>query len=256
VADCCLLQALGLAEVMVIRPVRVAILATGDELKLPGEALGPGAIYESNRLALVQMLQPHPVEITDLGIVPDQPEQLRTILADAASQHDLVISTGGVSVGTADYTRTILSELGEVEFWKVAMKPGKPVAFGRLNQALFFGLPGNPVSAVVTAHQLLLPALSDLAGQHYPEPLQLSAQLTAPIRKRPGRMEWQRVQLHATQNEQGLWQHHATPITGQGSHMIWSLSQANAYCVLGAEQGDLVAGEWVHITAFDAALWR
>jgi molybdopterin molybdotransferase len=101
-----------------------------------------------------------------------------------------------------------------------------------------------------------LPALSDLAGQQYPEPLQLSAQLTAPVRKQPGRMEWQRVKLAASLNEQGLWQHHATPISGQGSHMIWSLSQANAYCVLPAEQGDLATGDWVHVTPFDTALWR
>lgn len=256
VADCCLLQALGVAEIAVIRPVRVALLATGDELKTPGESLQPGAIYESNRLALRHMLQPHPVVISDLGIVADQPEQLRRVLAEAATTHDLVISTGGVSVGAADYTHDILAELGQVEFWRVAIKPGKPVAFGRLGSALFFGLPGNPVSAVVTAHQLLLPALAQLAGQHYPEPIQLSAKLTAALRKRPGRMEWQRVQLQGSQDAHGRWHHQATPIAGQGSHMIWSLSQANAYCVLSADQGDLAAGDWVHIVPFDAALWR
>jgi len=256
VADCCLLQALGVETVEVIRPVRVALMATGDELKSPGETLGPGAIYESNRLALRQMLAPHPVDITDLGIIPDQPEQLRQVLSTAAEHHDLVISTGGVSVGAADYTRAILTELGNVEFWKVAIKPGKPVAFGRLNQALFFGLPGNPVSAVVTAHQLLLPALAQLAGQPYLEPIHLSARLTAPLSKRPGRMEWQRARLHATQNTQGVWEHHATPITGQGSHMIGSLSQANAYIIIAAEQGNLATGEWVHVVPFDAALRR
>lgn len=256
VADCCLLQALGVKDIAVLRPVRVALLATGDELKTPGESLGPGAIYESNRFALMQMLQPHPVVISDLGIVADQPEQLRHVLAQAATSHDLIISTGGVSVGAADYTRDILAELGQVEFWRVAIKPGKPVAFGRLGSALFFGLPGNPVSAVVTAHQLLLPALAQLAGQHYPEPVQLSARLTTDLRKRPGRMEWQRVKLHCSQDAQGLWQHQATPILGQGSHMLWSLSQANAYCVLSAEQGDLAAGDWVHVVPFDSALWR
>lgn len=256
VADCCLLQALGMSKVTVIRPLRVAILATGDELKVPGETLVPGAIYESNRLAITQMLAPHPVHLTDLGIVPDQPEQLRQVLAHASTQYDLIISTGGVSVGAADYTRSVLTELGSVEFWKVAIKPGKPVAFGRLGNALFFGLPGNPVSAIVTAHQLLLPALAQLAGQVYPEPTPLSAQLTAPLRKRPGRMEWQRVQLRAEPNDQGRWQHWAKPISGQGSHMLWSLSQANAYCILPAEQGDLETHDWVHVVPFDAALWR
>lgn len=254
VAELALLGALGLQTVPVIRPLRVALLATGDELRQPGDLLGPGDIYESNRLALRLMLRQQPVTLTDLGIIPDDPDALRMALRSAMQTHDVVISTGGVSVGAADYTRDILEELGQINFWKVAMKPGKPVAFGRLGEGWFFGLPGNPVSAVVTAHQLLLPALRRLAGRPDVAPLALTATATAAFRKKPGRLDFQRARLSQRQDDQGAWVHEVVPAPGQGSHMLWSLCQANAYCVLPAEAGDVAPGDPVTVVPFDGAL--
>ncbi|MFY0665453.1 MAG: molybdopterin molybdotransferase MoeA [Natronospirillum sp.] len=250
VADIGLLAAMGIAEVEVIRPLRIALFATGDELKEPGATLKPGQIYESNRIALTHLLKSLPVEITNLGILPDDPELLRETFLAAADSHDIVISTGGVSVGDADYTREILQEIGEIAFWKLAIKPGKPVAFGRLNNAWFFGLPGNPVSALVTAHQILLPALRYMAGQEWQEPFRLKAVATKTFRKKPGRMDFQRAIL--TRNHAGDWE--AEPTSGQGSHMLLCFTQANGYAVIPAEDGDIPIGGEVTVVPFGADL--
>lgn len=250
VADIGLLAAMGIAEVEVIRPLRIALFATGDELKEPGVTLKPGQIYESNRIALTHLLKSLPVEITNLGILPDDPTLLRETFLAAADSHDIVISTGGVSVGDADYTREILQEIGEIAFWKLAIKPGKPVAFGRLNNAWFFGLPGNPVSALVTAHQILLPALRYMAGQEWQQPFQLKAVATKTFRKKPGRMDFQRAIL--TRNHKGDWE--AEPTSGQGSHMLLCFTQANGYAVIPADSGDIPIGSEVTVVPFGAEL--
>ncbi|MDN7221602.1 molybdopterin molybdotransferase MoeA, partial [Klebsiella pneumoniae] len=151
------LASLGIAEVEVVRKVRVAVFSTGDELQLPGQPLGDGQIYDTNRLAVHLMLQQLGYEVINLGIIPDDPAKLRDAFIAADQQADVVISSGGVSVGEADYTKTILEELGEIGFWKLAIKPGKPFAFGKLSSSWFCGLPGNPVSATVTFCQLVQP---------------------------------------------------------------------------------------------------
>lgn len=250
VADIGLLAAMGIAEVEVIRSLRIALFATGDELKEPGASLKPGQIYESNRVALTHLLHSLPVSMTDLGILPDDADLLRDTFLAAADSHDIVISTGGVSVGDADYTREILQEIGEIAFWKLAIKPGKPIAFGRLNNAWFFGLPGNPVSALVTAHQILMPALRYMAGQSWQEPFRLKAIATKTFRKKPGRMDFQRAIL--TRNHEGDWE--AEPTSGQGSHMLRCFTQANGYAVIPADSGDVPIGAEVTVVPFGAEL--
>ncbi|MFC3852461.1 gephyrin-like molybdotransferase Glp [Salinispirillum marinum] len=250
VADIGMLAALGIAEVEVIRPLRIALFSTGDELKEPGSTLKPGQIYESNRIMLTHLLKSLPIELTDLGILADDPALLRETFLAAADSHDIVISTGGVSVGDADYTHEILQEIGEIAFWKLAIKPGKPVAFGRLNEAWFFGLPGNPVSALVTAHHIILPALRYMSGQPWKEPFQIKAVSTKNFYKRPGRQDFQRALL--TRNHQGDWE--VEPTDGQGSHMLLSFSKANAYAVLPAASGDIPIGSMVTVIPFGAEL--
>jgi molybdopterin molybdotransferase len=195
-ANMALLSSLGINHISVFRKLKVAILATGDELVLPGETLKTGQIYESNRTALLGLLAPLPVEIIDMGIIKDHPEHIKQALLTAAKQADLVISCGGVSVGEADYVKTVLNKIGNIHFWKVAIKPGKPFAFGQIDydgcQAHFCGLPGNPVSSYVTFQQLVLPVIRKLGGQILADPILLPAITDAPIRKRAGRMDFQR----------------------------------------------------------------
>ncbi|PMC22279.1 molybdopterin molybdotransferase, partial [Klebsiella aerogenes] len=164
VAELPVLASLGIADVEVVRKVRVAVFSTGDELQLPGQPLGDGQIYDTNRLAVHLMLEQLGCEVINLGIIPDDPAKLRDAFIAADQQADVVISSGGVSVGEADYTKTILEELGEIGFWKLAIKPGKPFAFGKLSNSWFCGLPGNPVSATLTFYQLVQPLLAKLSG--------------------------------------------------------------------------------------------
>ncbi len=163
-AELPVIASLGIAEVPVIRKVRVALFSTGDELQLPGQPLGDGQIYDTNRLAVHLMLEQLGCEVINLGIIRDDPHALRAAFIEADSQADVVISSGGVSVGEADYTKTILEELGEIAFWKLAIKPGKPFALGKLSNSWFCGLPGNPVSATLTFYQLVQPLLAKLSG--------------------------------------------------------------------------------------------
>ena len=246
--DIGLLASLGLADVSVYRKLRVAVFSTGDELKLPGQKLKHGDIYESNRLVLIAMLKRLAVEVIDLGVIADDVSDITAAFMQADAQADAVISSGGVSVGDADYTKTVLAELGDINFWKVAIKPGKPFAFGQLPNSVFFGLPGNPVSAAVTFHQLVVPTLEKMMAKTVEhQALMLPAMTTTRIKKRPGRTDFQRG--WAAINEQGELT--VTPLENQSSGVLSSISRANCYIVLAQLQGEYQSGELVNISLFD-----
>ncbi|WP_331345160.1 gephyrin-like molybdotransferase Glp [Cellvibrio sp. UBA7661] len=246
--DIGLLASLGLAQVKVVRNIRVALLTTGDELLPAGAAPELGKIYDSNRPLLRALLQRLPVELTDLGVVPDNPDALRNAFTQAMQTADVVISTGGVSVGDADYTKDILAELGEIHFWKIAMKPGKPFAFGRLGKGWFFGLPGNPVSTAVTYHQLVVPALRKLSGEmqnitpHAPR----IAIASHALKKQPGRTDFQRG---IAQYRNGSYYVRRAGL--QNSGVLTGMANANCYIRLEAERGSVAEGEQVEIILFD-----
>lgn len=244
-----LLASLGIANVTVRRPLRVAIFSTGDELKPLGTPLQHGDIYDSNRYGVKAMLSRMGCECLDLGIIPDDPEALRAAFLQADREADALITTGGVSVGEADFTKQLLEELGEIGFWKLAIKPGKPFAFGRLPNAWFFGLPGNPVSAMVTFDQLVQPALARLAGQQFARPHPLQALATEPLKKSPGRLDFQRGILSVGPN--GL---EVRSTGSQDSGVFSSLSRANCYIVLEQERGKVAAGETVTVEPFSGLL--
>ena len=247
-ADLGVIASLGQAEVEVSRRLRVAFFSTGDELCPLGESLQPGQIHDSNRYTLNGLLQSLGVEMIDLGIVPDDPDQLRKTLLSASSQADAVITSGGVSVGEADYIKALLDELGEVDIWKVAMKPGKPLTFGGLQGSWFFGLPGNPVSVMVTFTQFVRPALQKLMGMMPMPALQLQLPCGSALRKQPGRAEYQRGILQ--QDESGRWMVFSTG--AQDSGMLSSMSQANCFIVLPAASPGAEAGELVTVEPFQA----
>ena len=244
-----LLASLGVATVTVRRPLKVAIFSTGDELKPVGTPLAHGDIYDSNRYGVRAMLARMGCDCLDLGIIPDDPAQLRAAFIRADEEADVLITTGGVSVGEADFTKQLLDELGEIGFWKLAIKPGKPFAFGRLPRAWFFGLPGNPVSAMVTFDQLVQPALAKLAGQQFERPLQLQAIAAEPLKKSPGRLDFQRGIL--SQGPNGL---EVRSTGSQDSAVFSSLSRANCYIVLERERGRVAAGETVTVEPFGGLL--
>ncbi|KRV70257.1 molybdopterin molybdenumtransferase [Aeromonas veronii] len=244
-----LLASLGIATVPVRRPLKVAIFSTGDELKPVGTPLAHGDIYDSNRYGVRAMLARLGCDCLDLGIIPDDPAQLRAAFIHADEEADVLITTGGVSVGEADFTKQLLDELGEIGFWKLAIKPGKPFAFGRLPRAWFFGLPGNPVSAMVTFDQLVQPALAKLAGQRFERPLQLQAVTTEQLKKSPGRLDFQRGIL--SQGPNGL---EVRSTGSQDSAVFSSLSRANCYIVLERERGRVAAGETVTVEPFGGLL--
>ncbi|MBT9486433.1 MAG: molybdopterin molybdotransferase MoeA [Rubrivivax sp.] len=250
-ADLGLLASLGLAEVTVFRRLRVALFSTGDEVFAPGQPLPPGGIYDSNRFTLTAALQQIGVEVLDLGLVRDDPATLTAVLQRALREADAVVTSGGVSMGDADHTRDVMAALGDVAFWKVAMRPGRPFAFGPLqdgtHRAMLFALPGNPVAALVTFYAFAREALQVLGGAR-PEPMPvLQARSVAAIRKRPGRTEYQRGIVERAPD--GLWQ---VRITGsQGAGILRSLSEANALVVLRHEQGSVAAGEPVDVWLFD-----
>ncbi|WP_057832797.1 molybdopterin molybdotransferase MoeA [Colwellia sp. TT2012] len=248
--DIGVLASLGVAEVKVYRKLKVALIATGDELKRPGQALRVGDIYESNSFVLAAMLQKLDIEVIDFGIIEDDFQAIKAAFISADKQADAVISTGGVSVGDADYTKTVLDELGEIAFWKIAMKPGKPFAFGKLSNSLFFGLPGNPVSALVTFHQLALPALTKMQNAQPLKRTHLRVKCSSDLRKSPGRMDFQRGVLSV--NAQG---ENVVSSTGaQGSGILSSLAKANCYIILPSAQGKVQAGEMVQVQLFDQFL--
>jgi molybdopterin molybdotransferase len=251
-ADIGLVASLGCVQVQVKRALRVALFSTGDEVVAPGQPLAPGCIYDSNRFALTAALQRLGMEVVDLGLVRDDPEALRSVLHQAVQKADVVLTSGGVSAGDADYTRDVLASMGDVAFWKVAMRPGRPFAFGPLNgpegrRSWLFGLPGNPVAALVTFYVFAREALLQLAGAT-PEPMpMLHARSVEAIRKRPGRTEYQRGIV--SRGDDGQWQ--VRPTGSQGAGVLRSMSEANALMVLVHEQGSVAAGEAVQVMLFD-----
>ncbi|ANI28622.1 molybdopterin biosynthesis protein MoeA [Yersinia entomophaga] len=251
VAELPLLASLGIAKLQVMRQLKVAIFSTGDELQAVGQPLAEGQIYDTNRFAVHLMLQQLGCQVIDLGVIPDDQEALRHAFRQADEAADLVISSGGVSVGEADYTKQMLEELGDIGFWKLAIKPGKPFAFGKLKNAWFCGLPGNPVSAVVTFYQLVQPLLAKLAGQtSWQPPLRLTATAITPLKKSPGRLDFQR----------GIFSRGAdgkleVSSTGhQGSHVFSAFSQGNCFIVLERDRGSVAVGESVDIELFNGLL--
>ncbi len=249
-ADLGLLASLGYASVNVLRQLKVAIFSTGDELLPPGQPLLSGHIYDSNRYVMAAMLQRLGAQVLDLGLLPDDPVAIEQAFAKAMTEADVLITSAGVSVGEADYTRQILQKLGQIAFWKVAIKPGKPFAFGKLDNCWFFGLPGNPVAAVVTLEQLVQPVLRKLSGEtHEGTPSLLQATCSVPLKKQPGRQDYQRGWYW--QDAQGL---QVKTLGSQSSGMLSSIANANCYIVLPADSASLPAGEVVSIQPFSVLL--
>ena len=245
-AELGLIASLGIGEVRVKRRLRVAFFSTGDELASIGAALKEGEVYDSNRYTLHGMLSRLGVEITDLGVVRDDPQALEHAFRKAAFA-DAIITTGGVSVGEADFVKQLMAKLGEVLFWKIAMRPGRPMAFGKIGNSYLFGLPGNPVAVMVTFYQFVRDALLHLSGRSddYAIPL-LQAACAERMRKVPGRTEYQRGILF---REEGTWQ---VKTTGQqGSGVLRSMSEANCFIVLEHERGTVEAGEPVSVQLFE-----
>lgn len=246
-----LLASLGIATLPVYRRPVVAFFSTGDELRPVGETLDAGQIYDSNRYGIRALLEKFGCDVMDLGIIPDDPAKLRDAF-NAATQADVLITSGGVSVGEADYTKDILDQEGEIGFWKIAMKPGKPFAFGTIKNTWFCGLPGNPVSAMVTLYQLVQPMLAKLAGHsQYTPPQRLAAKATTTFKKRPGRADYQRGIYQI--NAQG--QVEVATTGNQGSGAFSSMHQANCFVVLEQERGRVEAGETVTIELFNHTMY-
>lgn len=245
-SDLGLLASAGIYDLTVKRCVRIAFFSTGDELTAIGNALKPGQIYDSNRYIMNGLLADACYRIADLGVIPDNRQKLHESLIQAAANYDVIITTGGASVGEADFVHEILSCCGQVNFWKIAMKPGKPLAFGNIGQSYFFGLPGNPVSVIATFQQIVAPALQKLAGAPATKPLRLRAVCTSTLRKAPGRQEFQRGIL--TQDDNGEFL--VSSSGKQDSHILSSISQANCYIVLAAACTGIQAGETVTVEPF------
>jgi molybdopterin molybdotransferase len=251
-SDLGMLASLGQAEAPVFRRLRVAFFSTGNELRSIGEPLPPGGVYDSNRYTLWGMLQRlGVVEVLDFGVVPDDPEALRRTFTDATAAADAVITSGGVSVGEADHTKQVMAELGDVLFWRIAMRPGRPMAIGRIGDAVLFGLPGNPVAVMVTFYAFVRDALLAMSGAMV-EPLpMLRAACTSSIRKKPGRTEYQRG-IVTRDAHGGEWR---VAITGsQGSGILRSMSEANGLVVLHHAQGNVEPGGLVDVLPFEGLI--
>ena len=249
-ADIGVLASLGIGQLQVKRKPVVAFFSTGDELVSIGEKLEPGKIYDSNRYSLHCMLSRMAVDVIDLGVVKDEPAAMREVLENASKRADLIISTGGVSVGEADYIKPALADLGTTEFWKIAIKPGRPLTFGQIDASIFMGLPGNPVAVMVTFSQFVVPAIDALAGAKPRRPALFRARALDAMRKKPGRYEFQRG--IATLDDNNQWQ---VAKTGkQGSGILTSMSRANCFIVLPDENDGVEAGDEVQIQFFDWSL--
>ncbi len=245
-----LLASLGLPEVAVRQRLRVAYFSTGDEILSLGQASREGAVYDSNRYTVCGLLQRMGCEWIDLGVVPDDPQRLRAAFEEAAQRADAIITSGGVSVGEADHTKALMRELGDVDFWRIAMRPGRPMAVGRMGQTLMFGLPGNPVAVMVTFLAFVRPALWRMMGCTDAPPLLVRAQSQQAMRKKAGRTEYQRGVV--TRSDSGTLQVHTTG--NQGSGVLSSMVQGNALIVLHHDQGHVAEGDPVDVMLFDGAI--
>jgi molybdopterin molybdotransferase len=249
-ADLGLLSSVGINEVKTFCKPRVAFFSTGDELKSLGEILSEGDIYDSNRYTLFGMLKRMDVELLDLGVIADDRAIIKATLEDAAQHADMIITSGGASVGDADYISEILQEIGQVNFWKIAMKPGKPLAFGNINGTPYFGLPGNPVSVMATCYLFVQPAIQCLKGLKSQSHLSIKAKLVNSLKKAPGRTDFQRGILSQNQNGEVI-----VDTTGmQGSHILTSMSHANCFIVIPQESGNVAAGEMVEVLPFNGII--
>ena len=244
--DLGLLASVGLSQVAVKRQLKIAFFSTGDELTPLGESLGFGQIYDSNRYQLAGLLNHPNYLVSDLGIIKDDQTALEQTLIEAAKQYDLLISTGGASVGDADFVKQSLDNCGEVNFWKIAIKPGKPLAFGKIGECWFFGLPGNPVAVLVTFEKFVKPALQKLAGTAIGQALQLSARCENRLRKQAGRQEYQRGILSQTEQGELVVQ----TAGGQDSHQLSVASLANCFIVLPAESTGVEINDRVLVELF------
>jgi len=250
-AEIGLIASLGIGEVAVYRKLRVAFFSTGDELVSVGTVPAEGQIYDSNRYTLYGMLQRLGCEAIDMGVVRDDPKLLEQAFSEAAAIADVVITSGGVSVGEADFVRELLNKLGEVVFWKIAMKPGRPLAYGKIRDAHFFGLPGNPVSVMVTFYQFVRDALLKLSGRDPVAPLPtFKVPCTSSLKKAPGRTEFQRGIL--TEDGAGNW---TVRVTGeQGSGILRSMAEANCFIILPADQGNVAPGTLVEVQVMEGVV--
>ena len=242
-AEIGLIASLGIEKLKVYKEIKVAFFSTGDEIVKAGSPIKSGQVYDSNHYSINAMLQRLGVECMDLGIVPDNKELIKKILIKSAKTADAIITSGGVSVGQADYMKEVLAELGNVLFWKLSIKPGRPMAYGKIKSASYFGLPGNPVAAMVTFYQLVQPALKYLKGElNYLPPPIIDVKSDALIKKKPGRLEFQRGIL--SQNKDGL---SVKPTNLQGSAILSSMTQANCFIILDLESGPIKKGDKVKV---------
>ena len=245
-----LVASLGIPQVEVVRRLRVAYFSTGDEILSLGEPAREGAVYDSNRYTVHGLLRRLGCEVIDLGVVRDEPALLEQAFRDAAGRADAIITSGGVSVGEADYTKAMMKKLGDVAFWKIAMRPGRPMAVGRIGDAVLFGLPGNPVAVMVTFLAFVRPALLRMMGARSSAPVYLSARSAEAMRKKPGRTEYQRG-IVTRAADGGL----EVRTTGnQGSGVLSSMVQANGLIVLHHGQGNVAAGDEVDVMMFDGTI--
>ena len=249
-ADIGLLASLGIPKVEVYRKLKIAFFSTGDELRSLGEKLNVGDVYDSNRYTLYTMLSNLNVEIFDMGVVKDDKESLTQAFNEAAGEVDMLITSGGVSVGEADYIKDILEKYGNINFWKVAIKPGRPLTFGKIKSTLFFGLPGNPVSVMVTFYQFTQLAIKKFAGETSYLPIVLKAISTSSLRKKPGRVEYQRG-IFEKDNNNNLTVRKTGP---QGSGILRSMSEANCFIVLPIDSKEVNPGDSVDIQPFEGII--
>jgi molybdopterin molybdotransferase len=249
-AACGLMASLGLPSVTVRRRLRVAYFSTGDEILSLGEAPREGAVYDSNRYTVSGMLTRLGCDVIDMGVVRDDPALLEQAFTAAAAQADAIITSGGVSVGEADYTKAMMKKLGDVAFWRIAMRPGRPMAVGRIGSSILFGLPGNPVAVMVTFLAFVRPALLRMMGCTPSDPPLLKARSAEAIRKKPGRTEYQRGLVTST--PQGALEVRTTG--NQGSGVLSSMVQANGLIVLHHAQGNVAAGDTVDVMMFEGVL--
>lgn len=253
-SDLGLIASIGISRIKVTNRLKVAIVSTGNEIQDLDQPLKPGGIYDSNRFTLLGMLTRLGVDIIDLGTVKDDPTLLKNAFIKATEQAQVIITSGGVSVGQADYTKKVMAELGEIAFWKLAMKPGRPMAFGKISsnnkEAVIFGLPGNPVAVMITFYQFVKNTLLQMAGASHSETPLLQAHIGIDYKKRPGRTEFIRATL--TKDESGkIW---ATPLPNQGSGILSSMSRSNCLIILSHESSNLQRGSVVDIATFEGLI--